>query len=141
MRCPYKKECHHDAYQTLENELKKCVEHDISLPLQVSSECLDDGSGFANTLLKNEDKYHNGCRIPFRSHIVQRALDKRTRELLDSEEETMSPKQKKLSSFNASIDRKNVQCICCEKFQDDGGEKIYRAMSAHCGKKLYQWAT
>ena len=90
VRCPYKKECHHDAYQTLENELKKFVEHDISLPLQVSLECLDDGSGIANTLLKNEAKYHNGCRILFRSHIVQRALDKRTRELLDSEEETIS---------------------------------------------------
>ena len=78
MRSPYKKECYHKAYNTLENDFKMFVVNAVPLPLGVTLACLDDGSGIANTLLKNNAKYHNGCRGHFRSHIVQRALGKRT---------------------------------------------------------------
>lgn len=35
LRCPYKKECYHNAYQTLEDDLKYFVENDVPLPLGV----------------------------------------------------------------------------------------------------------
>ena len=82
---------------------------------------------------------HNGCRGRFRSHIVQRAIAQRTKEGSDSEEGSFSPKKTR-SSFNASLDRNTVQCVCCEKFQDDSEEQIYRARSENCGKNLNTWA-
>ena len=94
--------------------------------------CLNDGSGIDNTLLTNNASYHNGCRGRFRSHIVQRAIAQRTNEGSDSEEGSFSPKQTR-SSFNASLDRNTVQCVCYEKFQDDSEEQIYRARSENCG--------
>ena len=49
-------------------------------------------------------------------------------------------RKKTRSSFNASLDRNTVQCVCCEKFQDDSEEQIYRARSENCGKNLNTWA-
>ena len=43
------------------------VEHDVPLPLGVNLQCLNDGSGIANTLLTNNASYHNGCRGRFRN--------------------------------------------------------------------------
>lgn len=60
LRCPYKKECYHSVYHTLENDLKRFVDKNIPLPLGMNMECVDDGSGVVRTLLKNEAKYHNG---------------------------------------------------------------------------------
>ena len=116
LQCPYKKECYHEAYQALEDDMNNCIEHGVALPLGVNLQCLNDGSGIANTLLINNASCHNGCRGRFRSHIVQRAIAKRTKEGSDSEEGSFSPKKPR-SSFNASIDRNIVQCVCCEKFQ------------------------
>jgi len=56
-----RKKCYHAAYLTLEAELKAFVDNDVPLPLGVSLYCLDDCSGIASTMLKNEAKYHNGC--------------------------------------------------------------------------------
>ena len=79
LRCPYDKEWLHNAYQTLEDDLKGFVENDVPLPLGVNLIHLDDGSGIANTLIKNKAKYHNSCRVHFRSHVLQRELDKNKR--------------------------------------------------------------
>ena len=65
---PLWEKCYLAAYQTLEDELKAFVDNDIPLPLGVNLQCLDNGSGIAFTMLKNETKYHNGCRGHFRSH-------------------------------------------------------------------------
>ena len=84
----------------------KYIEHDVPLPLGVNLHCLNDGAGIANTLLTNNASYHNGCRGRFRSHIVQRAIAKRTKEGSDSEEGSFSPKKIFLAlmrvSFNVS---------------------------------------
>ena len=109
MRCPYKKECYHETYQALEDDMNNCIEYDVPLPLGVNLQCLNDGSGIANTLLTDNASYHNGCRGRFRSHIVQRAIAKKTNEGSDSEEGSFSPKKPR-SSFNASLDRNTVQC-------------------------------
>ena len=138
LRCPYNKECHHKAYGTLENDLKNFVANDVPLPLGVNLECLDDGSGIAQTLLKNKAKYHNGCRSLFRCNMMERELNKRKQE--DNKETIVSPKKTR-SSFNATLDRLCPQCVCCEKFEVDGDEPIYRARSANCGKNLLKWAT
>ena len=58
----------HKAIQTLEDDLFCFVLNDFPLPLGANLERLDDGSGIANTLLKREAKYHNGCRGSFCSH-------------------------------------------------------------------------
>ena len=110
------KECHHDAYKTLESDLNNFVQNDIPLCLGVNLQCLDDGSGIASTLLKNQAKYHNGCRSHFCPLVVQCELDRRTREILDEEEETVSPKKTR-SSFNASLDREiyNVSAVKSSK--------------------------
>lgn len=139
LRCPYVKECYHNAYQTLEYDLNQFVQNHVPLPLGVTLECLDDGSGIANTLLKNEAKYHNGCRAHFRSHILERALDKRARDESDSVEATFSPKKTR-SSFNASLDPTRLQCVCCELCQDESDEQIFTARTEQCGKNLYKWA-
>ena len=47
--------------------------------LGVNLQCLNDGSGIANTLLTNNASYHNRCWGRFRSHIEQRAKAKRTK--------------------------------------------------------------
>ena len=100
---------------------------------------LDDGSGIINTLLKNNAKYHNGCRGHFRSHIVQRALGKRTKESFESDESTLSPKRTR-SIYSTSFDRKTLQCVFCEKLKGDNDEQIYTARSDNCGKNLYKWS-
>ena len=109
LRCPYKKECYHEAYQALEDDMNNCIEHNVPLSLVVNLQCLNDGSGIANTLLTNNASYHNGYRGRFRSHIVQRAIAKRTKEGSGSEEGSFSPKKTR-SSFNASLDR-NVSAV------------------------------
>ena len=91
LRCPYNKKCHHKAYATLENDLKNFVENDVPLPLGVNLEIFDDGSGIANTLLKNKAKYHNGCRSLFRGYMIERVLSKRKQQ--DNEETIVSPKK------------------------------------------------
>jgi len=91
LRHPYKKKCYHAAYQTLEDKLKAFVDNGIHLPLGVNLQCLDDGSGIASTMLKNEAKYHNGCREHLRSHNLQRAVVKRSRK--DSDDVAFSPKK------------------------------------------------
>jgi len=53
LRCPFNKECHHTAYETLADDLKYFVTNDVSLPLGVNLECLDDGSEVASILVKN----------------------------------------------------------------------------------------
>ena len=108
-----RKKHYHAAYQTLEDELKAFADDDIPLPLGVNLQCLDDGTGIASTMLKNEAKYHNGCRGHFRSHNLQRVLKKRARKNSDGED--FSPKKTR-SSFSASLDRKNIQCVYCEMF-------------------------
>ena len=45
--CPYKKECYHEAYQALEDDIYNFIEHDVPLPLGVNLQCLNDGSGIA----------------------------------------------------------------------------------------------
>ena len=86
-----RKKCYHAAYQTLEDELKAFVDNGIHLPLGVNLQCLDDSSGIASTMLKNEAKYHNGCRGHLRSHNLQRAVVKRSRK--DSDDVAFSPKK------------------------------------------------
>ena len=137
LRCPFNKECHHKAYETLADDLKNFVTNDVLLPLGVNLECLDDGSGVASTLLKNKAKYHNRCRSLFRSYMVEREL--RKREKTESEEET-SPKKTRLS-LCATLDRDKPQCVYCEKYEGDGDEPVYYARNANCGKNLLQWAT
>ena len=44
-------------------------------------------------VLKNEAKYHNGCRAHFRPYIVKRVIEKRTKELTESESPVFSPKK------------------------------------------------
>jgi len=100
-------------------------------------QCLDDGSGIASTMLKNEAKYHNGCRGHFHSHSLQRAVEKCAREHLDGE--AFSPK-KTCSSFSVSQDRKNIQCVYCDMFQKDSDEPIHRARSQDCSDNLCKWA-
>ena len=139
LRCPYKKVCYHNAYQTLEDDLKNFVENDVPLLFGVNLECINDGSGIANTLLKNEAKYHHGCRGCFRSHIVQRALDKRAREESDSED-IFSPKKTR-SSFSATLNHDKIQCVCCQKFQDDSDEQLIRVTTKNCGNNLLKYAT
>ena len=102
LRCPLYRECHQKSYQTLENELKAFHENSVELPLGVTLESLDDGSGIAQTLSKNKEKYHDACRNRFRSHIIKRALEKRRKEDSDSDGETISPKKTR-SSFSASL--------------------------------------
>ena len=138
LRCPYKRECHLTAYDTLETDLKNFIENDVRLPLGVTMVCLNDGTGIANTLRKNEAKYHNGCRSLFRSYMVERKLKKR--ETQESTEAVISPKKTRLN-FNATLDRKNPQCVWCEKYEVDSTEQLYRARSANCGKNLLKWAT
>ena len=97
LRCLYKKECYLEAYQALEDDKNNCIEHDVPLPLGVNSQCLNDGSGIANTLLTNNASYHNGCRERFRSHFVQRTIAKRTKKGSDSEDGSISPKKNSFS--------------------------------------------
>ena len=40
LRCPYKKECHHAAYQTLEYDLQHFVDNDMPLPFGVNLACI-----------------------------------------------------------------------------------------------------
>ena len=54
--------------------MNNCIGHDVPLPFGVNLQCLNNGSGIANTLLTNNASYHNGCQGRFRSHIVQRAI-------------------------------------------------------------------
>ena len=129
LRCPFNKEYLHKAYETLADDLKNFAENDVPLPLEVTLECLNDGSGIANTLLKNKAKYHNRCRSLFRSCMVERELHKRGKS--ESEEETISPKKIRLS-FTATLDSERPQCVYCEKYDEDGDEPIYRARSANC---------
>ena len=96
-----------------------------------------DGSGIASTLLKNEAKYHNGCRGRFRSYIERRDLDERAREEFGSDENVT---KKTRSSFHATLDRSNMQCVCCERYQDDCEETIYRPRSKNCWDNLMKWA-
>ena len=51
--------------------MNNCIEYDVPLSLVVNLQCLNDGSGIANTLPTNNASYRNGCRGRFRSHIVQ----------------------------------------------------------------------
>ena len=53
----------------------------------------------------------------------------------------MVPLVKKLVLTLMRVSNRNtVQCVCCEKFQDDSEEQIYRARSENCGKNLNTWA-
>ena len=97
LRHPYKKECHHPAYDALENDIKTFTENSIPLPLGLSLADLDDGTGIASTLLNNQAKYHNACRSRFRPLMVQRELEKRTRD--SDEKATPSPKKTALASM------------------------------------------
>jgi len=91
LRCPYSKECYYTAYDSLEADLKNFVDNDLPIPLGVNLECLDDGSGIANTLKTNKATYHNGCRSLFRSGALQRQAKKR--EMDNSAIATVSPKK------------------------------------------------
>ena len=42
LRCPYKKECYHEAYQALEDDMNNVIEHSVPLPLGVNLQCLND---------------------------------------------------------------------------------------------------
>lgn len=56
LRCPYKKECYHNAHHTLEDDLKNFVVNDAPLSLGVNFACLDNEAGIANTLLESKAK-------------------------------------------------------------------------------------
>lgn len=107
------------------------VVNDVPLPLGVNLECLDDGSGIANTLLMDAEDVsaHISCsehwtRDQGKSQKVKRPL---------------SPNKTSQVLMLASTAK--TQCVCCEKFQDDSDEPIYRARSDNYGKNLYKWAT
>ena len=116
LRCSYKKECYHDAYQTLEGDMTYCIEHGVPLPLAMNIGYLDDGSWIVNTLLTDTAAYHNGCRGRLRSYMVQRTLDKRAREESDTEEESFSPKQ---NSFKCLPIYPSRRALSVQKFLKD----------------------
>ena len=63
-------------------------------------QCLNDGPGIAN--------YLNGCRERFRSHIVQRAIAKRTKEGSDSDSFNMTAKSKSTELGVKTVARLNT---------------------------------
>ncbi len=136
LRHPYRRKQDHIGYQGLEKDLNTFVEHNLPLPLALTLECLNDGSGIATTLLMNEAKYHNGCRSLFRMYMAERELDKRQR---CDEEPVVSPKKTRLS-YKATIDRLNPQCVKCLKREDEDGKKLWQARSPNVGKKLCTYA-
>ncbi|KAF5283005.1 hypothetical protein FQA39_LY04876 [Lamprigera yunnana] len=128
--CPYEKECHHKAYEVLEVDLENIVDNEVSMPLDVNVECLDDGSGIVNTMKTNKVTYHNGCRTLFRSGMLQRQLKKRE---MDSGNvgAAVSPKKTRLS-YKSTLNREKAQCTYCEKYEGEGDEQIYHVSSANC---------
>lgn len=60
LRHPSYKECHLKAYQALEDDLKAFDENNIPMRFGMTLGRLNDGSGIAHTLGKNQARYHHG---------------------------------------------------------------------------------
>ncbi|KAF5279417.1 hypothetical protein FQA39_LY05527 [Lamprigera yunnana] len=111
LRCPYEKECHPKVYEVLEVDLKKFVDNEVPMPLDANVECLDNGSGIANTMKTNQATYQNGYRVLYHSGTA------------------VSPKKTRLS-YKATLDREKTQYVYFEKYEGEGDEQIYRVSSA-----------
>lgn len=114
------------AYHILDDDPKNVVTSDVLLPLGVKSEwCLDDGSGVASTLLEKQGQVSQSMPVtlPFLHE------DKRTSE--ESEEETISPENKRLHS-NATLDRDRPSVSTVESMRE---VVMYRAQSSPVGNR------
>ena len=128
---PYKKACYHQAYETIEKDLAKFHDNNVTLPYGMTQECLttEGEEHISKSLLNNKAVYHKACRDNIRTHIVERKLKKRAKDESEASCTTFSPK-KTWAIFNASCERKRPQCVYCYLFQKDTSEPISRAMSS-----------
>jgi hypothetical protein len=62
IRHPYINTKFLSAYDSIEKDITNFLTNNIPLPFQVNLKELNDGSGIAATLLRNEACYHKTCR-------------------------------------------------------------------------------
>jgi hypothetical protein len=130
LRHPYKENRHHHAYDSIEDDVNNFIFNSLPLPCNVKPADLNDGSGIANTLLRNQARYHKHCRqkIYFRN-VDQQAKQERKRELEPREKEneipSVSPKKTR-TYLDLTNESKHVCAIC----QVQGDETLHEARSA-----------
>ena len=64
------------TYQTAEKNLLNFINNNILLPHGLKVQHIDDGSGIANTLMKNKAVHHDKCRVLLLPKKVERKLKK-----------------------------------------------------------------
>ena len=69
LRTPYNRQQDHEAYNSLEKDLKDLVDNGIVLPWGLNLTCIDNGDGIAKTLLDSKAIYHAKCRTKIRKLI------------------------------------------------------------------------
>lgn len=125
---PYEKKCYHAAYDSIESDLKNCINKEIQLPYGLNLECLltDDEQNLSKSLLKNKATYHKNCRDKIRPEKVSRIVMKRAKYIeneLESSSSPISPKKTR-TSFEVTCNREKKQCFYCYLYEEDKDEHI-----------------
>ena len=133
IRKPYVRLQDQGSYQGIEDDIASLQSKNIPLLYGLNVDSINDGSGIANTLLKNKAIFHHSCRDALKKK------KKRSTEELAEEEVAFSPKKTR-KDFNASFSRNHPRCIKCGKDQEENDEKLISGTSKEIGKSLLDYA-
>ena len=130
---PHSKQHLHKAYETLEKDIQFYIDNDIALPYLPGKECLLEGEdSLSSSLLIHKAILHKSCRDNIRQLFAQRQINKRK---IDDSSSSVSPKKTR-NKLPVVYDRHRPQCIICDKYEEETGDKMHQAQTHNVGEKL-----
>ena len=103
----------HSSYRTLAKNIPLFYQL-RALPIPLNLQRLDNGKGIEQTLIDNDAKYHETCRLLFKDskleRVKQRTEAEKQKSSLDLLEQYSSPKMKRKST-----DMGHLMCFICDK--------------------------
>ncbi len=105
------------GYETLSKNIPEFSKiNDMPIPLDIRR--LDEGDGIEETLLKNQAKYHESCRLRFNSSKLKRAQHRQSStDHMAKDDKTSTKFTRKRSAAEIEEDKASSlgECFICEK--------------------------
>ena len=105
------------------------------MPIPFNPARLDEGGGIESTLIRNEAKYHQSCKLMFNTTKLERAQKRKSTTTDESTTGNVRCKRRRLSDNGPRL----FECCLCEK--EDDLSNLRQAMTMRLNERLHQCAT
>ena len=106
IRKPYVRKQDHGSYAEIEKFITDITAKNEPLPFGLNEDCLNDGSGIKETLLKNKAFFHHSCRESLRRTSTLATSSVQSNKRSVEEEPAFSPKKLR-KDFTATLNNED----------------------------------